>query len=380
MKYALYAKKVVTSIGTLENKYIIINDGIIEDVVSEVKGDMEVIPSEIVIPGLIDTHIHGCDGYDTMDGTYDALNGMSKYLARNGVTRFNATTVTAIFDRLIAAVKNVKDTMDNGTDGAMLMGSYIEGPYISPLHRGAHAEECLRKIDLGEIEKLVDAGSGTINEFIIAPELENGQEAVKLLTSKGIRVTIGHSDATVDVANEAIKNGAVAGVHIYNAMRGLHHREPGIVGAVLTNDNAYAEMIADTIHVHPDAMKIVVRCKGVDKVCLITDCMMAGGLKDGRYMLGELPVVVKDSICRIEDGALAGSTLKLINGVKNMVQCVGVSLKDAVTMASLNPAKLLGIDDVTGSIEKGKSADIAVIDENFDVLMTIVQGKIVWKK
>jgi N-acetylglucosamine-6-phosphate deacetylase len=176
----------------------------------------------------------------------------------------------------------------------------------------------------------------------------------------------------------AVDAGANIGVHIFNGMRGIHHREPGAAGALMLNDKVYSELIADGIHVHPDMVKALVRCKGVDKVCLITDCIMAGGLPDGDYMLGELKVAVKNSICRIENGALAGSTLKLIDGVKNLIRYANTNPLNAVHSASLVPASILGLSDRIGSIKPGKLANITAVDDDFNVVMTMVEGRVVY--
>jgi N-acetylglucosamine-6-phosphate deacetylase len=210
----------------------------------------------------------------------------------------------------------------------------------------------------------------------VAPELPGAAEAIKALTEAGVNIRIGHSSATLAEAAAGVKAGANIAIHTYNAMSALNHREPGMVGAAMTNENLYAEIICDLVHVHPDAVKILIKARGPENVILITDCMSAGGLADGEYTLGELPVFVKDGECRLKDGTLAGSTARLIDCVKNARESAGVSLEDAVTMATATPAKAMGIFDRAGSLEEGKQADIIAIDENYNVRFVMVDGTV----
>jgi len=383
MKYLIKASEVYCEDEVLKNSSLIINDDLIEEIGSQNnQQDMEVIDltGYKIIPGLIDLHIHGANGYDTMDSSYEALNEISKYLSENGVTAFLPTTVTANWERIRDAAKNIDETMKKGVDGAVIIGAYIEGPFITEKNKGAHPAEFIRRINNEDIDQLLQDTNGSIRIITIAPEKEGAVELIKSLTAKGLKVSIGHTDATFDETKEAVQNGANIAVHVFNGMRGLHHREPGVVGAALAIDELYAELIADKIHVHPEAMKILFKCKGADKTCLISDCMRAGGLADGEYKLGELEVVVKNSIPRLRNGSLAGSTLRLIDGVKNIIEEVGVSPLDAVHMASLVPAKILGIDNEFGSIKANKKANLTVVDKDLNVIMTIINGKIVYKK
>lgn len=382
MKYLIKASEIYAENEIIKNSSLIINKDVIEAINSDGnEEELEILDlSEYkIIPGLIDLHIHGANGYDTMDSSYEALNEISKYLAKNGVASFLATTVTANWDKIKSAVKNVSETMKRNVEGASIIGSYVEGPFITEEKKGAHPAEFIRRLDSKEINELLDIADGSIKIITIAPEKENAVELIKLLTSKGIKVSIGHTNATFDETKRAVENGATIAVHVFNGMRGLHHREPGVVGAALAIDEMYTELISDLIHVHPEVIKILVKCKESDKVCLISDCMRAGGLEDGEYKLGELEVVVKDSTPRLKNGSLAGSTLKIINGVKNMIHEIKVNPLTAVHMASLVPAKILGLDDKYGSIKENKKANLTVIDDKFNVVMTIVDGRIVYK-
>lgn len=376
MRYAIRVNEIFGEEEIVKDAYLVVNNNLIEGIYNE-NIDCKTINLEEyrIIPGLIDMHIHGVNGFDTMDGSYDSLNEMSKHLAKNGVTAFLPTTVTAKWDRIINAVINVKDAISKGVEGADILGSYIEGPYICEKHKGAHAQEFIRDISIDELKELVSASENTIRILTLAPELEGALEAIRFLKDNNINVSMGHTDAKSEDIKQAVDAGANIAVHIFNGMSGIHHREPGAAGAFMLLDEVYAELIADGIHVHPDIIKLLLKCKGADKICLITDCMMAGGLSDGEYMLGELKVMVKNSICRISNGALAGSTLRLIDGVKNLISFTDINPLKAVHSASLVPAKIMGIDDRLGSISSGKVANLTVVDDDYNVIMTIVNGK-----
>ncbi len=381
MRYLIKSGKILLEDRILKNGVVLVNNGIIEEVKTEnTYEEIEIIDlsNYKILPGLIDTHIHGANGYDTMDGNYASLNEISKYLGTIGITGFLATTVTAPWDKITNAVKNVHETMKAGVGGAELLGTYIEGPFITEKFKGAHPSEYIRRIDIEDIRNLIGTFPSCIKTVTVAPDKEGAIELIKYLKSQNINSSIGHTNATYEETIAAIEAGAHIAVHVFNGMRGLHHREPGTVGAVLSDDRVCCELIADMIHVHPSVMKIIVKAKGADNISLITDCMMAGGLEDGEYMLGELKVSVKDGIARISNGSLAGSTLKLINAIKNMTEHVGASLLEAVNMASLVPAKIAGVDHKQGSIEPGKKANFTVIDDDFNVVMTIVNGKVIY--
>ncbi len=381
MRYLVKGLEVYSEKGKIKNGCLIVNNGIIEQISNEItEQDMEIIDLSKyrIIPGLIDMHIHGANGFDAMDSSYESINEISKYLAKNGVTSFLPTTVTSDFENIKSAISNIDIAKKKGVEGARVLGSYIEGPYITEEYRGAHPIEFIRNINIDEINDMLRISNGSIKVMAIASEKEGSMDMIRLLKCKGVKVSIGHTNATYDVAKEAIRNGADIAVHIFNGMRGLHHREPGVVGACLIDDEVFTELICDTIHVHPEVMKLIIRCKGTDKVCLISDCMRAGGLADGEYQLGEMKVIVSNSIPRLDNGSLAGSTLKLLNGVKNMIDIVGIDPLEAFHMASLIPARALNMENDYGSIKAGKKADFVAIDDNYNVVMTFVDGRIVF--
>lgn len=380
MKYLLKGKEIFTPDKIVKNSNVLIVDDLIQDL--SINNDKNYKVLDVgeyrVLPGLIDMHIHGANGYDTMDANYEALNEISKYLAQNGVTAFLPTTVTARWDKILAAVKNVDSAVRNGVDGAAVLGAYVEGPFITAEHKGSHPEAFIRELDIKEIKELL-AASNSIRVVTIAPEKKEAPEIIKYLKAQGILVSLGHTNATFQETIAGINSGASLAVHIFNGMRGLHHREPGVVGAVLFRDDIYTELLADMIHVHPAVIEIVIKCKGKDKICLMTDCIRAGGLTDGEYVFGEQTVVVTGSVVRVKSGSLAGSTLKLINAIRNVIDKAGVNELDAVNMASLVPARILKLEDSRGSIETGKKANFTVVDDEWRVIMTIVNGKVVYK-
>jgi len=343
------------------------------------KGDETVdLRGLTVMPGFIDIHVHGAMGYDVMDGTAEALEAVSLHKIQEGCTSFCPTTVTAPWDKTLAAVKNIRDALAKGLGGARAVGAFLEGPCINPIYKGAHPEEYIRAPDFSAIKELVDAGGGFGGAacVIIAPELPGALSVIKELTAAGVRVRVGHSAATFEETEAAVAAGADLAVHSYNTMSALRHREPGMVGAILTNPSLRAELICDLVHVHAGACKVLAGAKGGGGVVLITDCMAAGGLDDGEYRLGELAVLVKDGVSRLPDGTIAGSTTTMLRCVRNMHLAVGVPFEEAVQMATATPARALGLHEETGSLDLGKCADIIALDDNFELRFVMVGGEI----
>lgn len=387
MQYYLKADQIYHSSGILKNKYILINGKYIEDIIDadeqkSINKNLEVIDyqDKIIIPGMIDLHIHGAVGNDVMDQDYEALNNISKYLAKTGVTSFLATTLTAPMPKIKKALLNVSQSIKKGVEGAEILGSYLEGPYLTEEHKGAHPVEFMRELDLEEIKNLIKISNNTIKVFALAPEKENSQKIIKFLEKNNIRTTMAHTNASYEEATAAVESGLELATHTFNGMKGLHHRDPGALGAVLNNKNIYAELIADNIHVHPAVLNLVFKIKGSDKIILISDCMRAGGLSDGEYMLGELKVLVENSIARTESGSLAGSTLELKDAVMNIKEAADIDLYSSLKMVTIVPARLLGLDKEIGSIKKGKKANLAVVDNQMNIFSTIIDGEVVYRK
>ena len=339
--------------------------------------DAEVIDlkGKKIVPGFIDIHIHGGVGHDTMDANYEALNAISVHLARHGVTSFCATTMTMDVPYILNALKNINETMKKGTGGAQILGAYVEGPFISKEHKGAQDEKYIIQPDKELFDKFLEVSGDNIKVVALAPEKDPDGSFVEHVTKKGVKVSLGHTNATYEEMKNGVEHGATIAVHTYNGMKGLHHREPGALGEVFLDDRIYSEVISDFIHTHPASVKILIKIKGTDKVILISDAMPACGLGDGEYIFGGQKVLVKEGVAKLENGSLAGSTLTLDKALAN-ITFLGVPLFEACKMASLNPAKAIGVDNRKGSIKVGKDADIVVLNNDLTVYMTIIEGKV----
>lgn len=335
----------------------------------------------IVVPGFIDEHIHGAGGADAMDGTVEALQTISEFLAREGTTGFLATTMTQSPENITNALKAVKKVREKGEyKGAEVLGVHLEGPFISPKHVGAQPLEYVATPDAELFDKYNEASGNSIKIVTLAPEVEGGLGLVKHLSNIGVVASVGHTGGKyADVVN-AVAAGATNVTHTYNAQTGLHHREAGVVGAAMLLDELNCEMICDTIHVSVPAIKLVIKNKPHDKYTLITDAMRAKGMPDGKSELGGQDVFVNNGEARLADGTLAGSVLKMNVAVKNLVEKAGVPFTDAIDFATYNPAKNIGVLNERGTIEVGKRADLTVLNSDFEVLYTLVKGKIVYKK
>lgn len=356
-----------------------IDNGIIKDFNENTNG-LELDDKYIVVPGFIDRHIHGANGSDTMYGTFKDLDNISKTIAEEGVTSFLPTTMTDDEGRIKKALKNIKDYIDSGRIvGAEVIGAHLEGPFISPKHKGAQPLEYILKPDVKKFQEFEEASGGNIREVTFAYE-EDGSEFCKYLASKNITASLGHTDAKYDDVCKAVLDGATSATHTYNAMKGLHHREAGTVGGVFLNDKIYAEVICDFVHVSPAAMKVLFKMKGKDKVTIITDALECKHCPDGKYKLAGQDVFLVGKEARLADGTLAGSTLYMNDGIRNLKDLLELSITDAVDLASINPAKALKVDNKKGSIKIGKDADFAVIDKDLNVYMTVVKGNIVYNK
>jgi len=331
----------------------------------------------IVVPGFIDTHIHGGAGSDVMDGTAEALRKIAKYHARFGTTSMLATTTTESFDRTIQAVRAARAVIKEGTDGAQIVGVHLEGPYINPERRGAQNVEYVRSPSLAEFKQIVEESGNHVRIVTVAPEIKGAMELIAAIKNKGVVVSAGHSNASYAEMISAIRAGITHVTHIFNGMKEFHHREPGIVGAALTCRELTVSVIADGIHVHPTAIRLLFRAKGADHIFLITDAIRAAGMSDGTYELGGLTVTVKNGVCRLRSGMLAGSTLTMNIAVKNTANFLGIPLSDALKMASTNAAKTIGFADTKGSLEEGKDADIAILYQDLSVQSTIVKGRVI---
>ena len=340
----------------------------------------ELPKNAIVLPGFIDQHVHGAGGSDGMDGTVEDIKTIAETLATEGTTSFLVTTMTQSPENITKALTAVKEYRKaSPKSGARVVGVHLEGPFIAAAHKGAQPLEYVKAPDIQTFDEYNEASGNAIKIVSLAPEVENAEALVRHLSKKGIVPSIGHTGAKFTDIDKAVKAGAKNVTHTYNAQTALHHREIGTVGSAMLFDELNCELIADTIHVSVPAMRLLVKNKPLDKLTLITDAMRAKGLPDGESELGGQKVFVKDGEARLADGTLAGSVLKMNKAVQNLVEKVGVPFTQAVDCATINPAKNLGMDKETGSIKVGKRADFTVLNEHYDVIMTVRDGEVIYQ-
>lgn len=331
-----------------------------------------------VLPGFLDVHIHGALGVDTMDADPVALARLARFCVAHGVTAFTPTTMTADPAATLAAVAAVAAAGDRPhPNGATILGVHLEGPYISPRFPGAQPADAIRPPDLAEFAALCAAGP--VRLITLAPEVPGAPELIAAARRREVVVVTGHTAADYDECEAGIATGITQATHTYNAMSGLHHRNPGTLGSVLSNDHVYAQLIADNIHVHPAAMRILARCKGVARTVLITDAMRAAGLPPGDYDLGGQPVHVANGECRLANGTLAGSVLTLERGLQNFAAAAGLPLGVAWQAASSAPAASLGLESEYGALRPGYRGDLVLLDTiSLAVVATVIGGRVVY--
>jgi N-acetylglucosamine-6-phosphate deacetylase len=341
--------------------------------------EIELPENAVVLPGFIDEHIHGAGGADAMDATEASLSTIANTVAAEGTTAFLATTMTQSRENILAAMRAVKEYRECEHDGARLIGIHLEGPFIAAAHKGAQPLEYVAKPDIAVFDEYNKASGDAIKIVTLAPEEDGACELIAHLFENGIVSSVGHTGAKCADIEKAIGFGARSVTHTYNAQSALHHREIGTVGSAMLFDELSCELIADTIHVSVPAIKLLAKCKPDGKLILITDAMRAKGIADGESELGGQKVFVKNGEARLSDGTLAGSVLRMNRAIENMVKHAGMSLTEACDLATINPARALGIDGEAGSIREGKRADFAVLDDKFNVLYTVCGGKIIYK-
>jgi len=350
-------------------------DGKIQNIIDtdKVPADAEIIDAKgnYVAPGLIDIHIHGYLGCDVCDAKTEGIRTIAGGLVKNGVTGFLATTMTVSMEVIQKSVDSVRAVMEESKtwNGSTVLGVHAEGPFINKKKKGAQEEAFILKPDANFVIKNADV----VKYITLAPEMDEGFSAIREIVSEtDTVVSVGHTDANYETASASVDAGVKSSTHLFNAMTALNHRNPGVVGAALTRD-IYTELIVDTYHVDKALFSMVAKLKG-DKLVFITDCLPAGGLPEGQYTLGNQKVFYYDNLCKLEDGTIAGSVLKLNKGVLNVFESTDLPLWQCVRCATLNPATLLGIADKKGSLEIGKDADIIIVNEKFDILKTIIGG------
>lgn len=379
----------MTEIKGIKGKIYVEGEGIIETTVTIENGKivaigktegefLELEENQILVPGFVDKHIHGANNSDSMYPSEEHILNIAKTIAKEGVTSFLPTTMTQSVENINKALKNLGEYIaKNHVEGAEAVGIHLEGPFINKIFKGAQPEEYIIDCDVELFKEFEKNSNYNIKQVTLAYE-QNGEELTKYLASKKIVASLGHTNATAKEVLEAAKNGATSLTHSYNAMKPLHHREAGTIGGALLADDMYLEVITDLIHVSSEAIQILYKIKGRDKLVVITDAMEAKHLPDGKYQLGGQDVFVKNNEARLESGALAGSVLKMDDAIRNIKNVLGVSLEEAIDFATINPARNIYIDDRKGSIKVGKDADFAVIDEDINVYKTIRGGKVIY--
>ena len=334
-----------------------------------------------LVPGRIDLHIHGAGGADVMDGTREAIETIARKLPEEGVTGFLGTTMTESVSTIEKAIKNAREySLQPDEQGASLLGIHLEGPFLSPLQTGAQSKEHLLLPNLPLFQYWQTLSGNGIRLVTLAPELPGAIPFISYLRETGVVPSIGHSNATYDEAIKGIDAGATHMTHLFNAMTGLHHRDPGVVGAGLFQQEVKVEMIADGIHVRKELINLAYRIKGREGFILVSDAMRAKCMGDGHYELGGQEVIVSGGKATLLNGILAGSVLKLDEGVKRMIEGSICTLEDTVYLTSVNPAKQLNVYDRKGSITTGKDGDLVVLDEHYDVVMTLCRGRVVYQR
>jgi N-acetylglucosamine-6-phosphate deacetylase len=376
---------IYTDNGILEKNTLVVEQGIIQKIVADKSiGHAQAITfptSYHLVPGFIDLHTHGANGYDVMDATPQALLNISKTLAKEGTTSFLATTMTADTADIEKALINVNEFMQSvdARQGAAILGVHLEGPFIAPAKMGAQRGD---KIIAPNVE-LMQHWQATANQVIklvtLAPEQPGSLELIHYLKTQNIIASIGHTNASYAEAVAAIAQGCKHITHLFNAMRSIHHREPAAVTAALLSPEVMVELILDGQHLHPAIVELVFKLKGKENIVLVTDAMRAKCLQAGCYDLGGQDVHVREGVAQLADGTLAGSVLLMCSAIKNMMKYSGCDLSDAVKMAAENPAKALGIFDRKGSITVNKDADFVVLNEDLKVVMTVCAGHIVYQ-
>ena len=379
----LHVGRAFTPSTEIRDAGILIRDGVIESIgprggISFPSGANEISAADrIAAPGFLDVHIHGAGGHDVMEGTEEALRAISKTISAHGTTSYVATTVTARPEDICMSAEGISRYIalqHLATDSrAEVLGIHFEGPFLSPVRRGAHPAEWLKLPSADLLEKFIAAAGGHALILTIAPELPGALLCIDAARKSGLVVGMGHTDAAYEQARAAIMRGAHHAIHVYNAMRPFSHRDSGVIGAVLTSPDVTAELIADGVHVDGTAMRLLLQAKGAGGVILVSDGISATGMRDGKYMLGALEVTVSGGVCRNAEGKLAGSTLTLDRALRNIVG-LGSSLGDALRMLTLNPATLLGIEYKKGALRVGADADIVLLDDALNVTQVWTRG------
>jgi N-acetylglucosamine-6-phosphate deacetylase len=382
----LLARQMLTPLERVDDAVLVIEDGIIS--AAGTRAEMSIpagariidFSDAILTPGLVDIHIHGAAGHDVMEGDADSLAAIERLLARHGVTSYCPTTVTAPLNETLAALEKLARAVESAktithADRAQPLGIHLEGPFLSHARPGVHPPVSLQPASERVFAPMWEAAVGQVAILTIAPELGGALALIAEAAQRGVCVSIGHTNADSDEAKAGIKAGARHVTHAFNAMRRMEHRDPGVLGVVLTDDSITADIIVDGLHVEPEVVDLFLRTKGLDRAVLISDALSATGMPDGTYRLGMFEVQVRDGRCE-SHGKLAGSVLTLDQAIGNVVRFARLSFQDGLRLATLNPARVLGIENRKGVLKPGADADIAVFTPEGTVRQTIVRGMV----
>ncbi|MBO5454343.1 MAG: N-acetylglucosamine-6-phosphate deacetylase [Clostridia bacterium] len=349
-----------------------VENGKFKNISTDNKEEGTNLEGKYVIPGLIDTHMHSAYGKMFIDFDEETADVIAEIEAKNGTTTLCPAISAAPLKKMLGCVKYLVD-YENKENMAKISGIHLEGPFFAEKFKGAHLPENIRKPTVDEAKALVEEGKGMVKLITMAPELEGAEETIKYLRDQNVVVSIGHTAATFEEAIKGVDWGATQSTHTFNAMSGLNHRAPGTVGAVLSDDRVKCEFICDFFHVSPDVVKLAYKLKGDDLINMITDSELGTGRPDGEFIVNGRKIIVKDKKTYTEDGTIAGGSTFLIDGVRNLVS-IGIPLESAVKMATINPAKTLGMENEIGSIKENKFADFIILDEKLDICNVYING------
>lgn len=388
MDIIITAARLYTPLECVERPLLFVEGGVIVELASRETRQLPAgaplldLEDACLVPGFIDIHVHGGAGHDVMGAHPDALTSVEQLLYRHGVTTYLPTTITAPLDQTLRALERLANAIESagkdstpGGSRARPLGIHLEGPFISHLRRGVHPPASILPPTLDTFEKFWEASRGCVRMMTIAPELEGARVVIAAATARGVCVSIGHSDADLKAAQNGVAAGARHATHVFNAMRPLDHRDPGILGVALMDERISAEVIADGIHVDPLVIQLFLRAKGVEGAVLVTDGTSATGMPNGRYRLGSVDVEVKDGRCTA-DGKLAGSVLTMDKAVRNIMKFANWDLQHAVRLATLNPARAIGLLPKAGTLESGAVADLVALGPDGEIRKTIVRGQL----
>lgn len=366
--------------GKISSRDVLIEDGKIQGFNVSGTKDSQVIDAEgmYVLPGFIDVHTHGGNGIDTNLATKEELKELSGFFATKGVTGYLPTLLTDTHERTCEIVEMIGNMMKEQKDGSKILGIHMEGPFLSREFKGAMPDELIADSSIEKFMEYEKKSDDNIKTITVAAENPGVQELIKYAVSKEVVVSLGHTGATYEDCMMCIEEGASRITHTFNGMRQLHQHQPSILGAALES-NAYCEAICDGLHLHPAIVRLMIKTKGIDKVIGITDSVMAAGLPDGKYKLGVNDIVVVNGDARLAHGdSRAGSTLTMNQELKNIMEFTRLPIEECIKMITINPAKMLNIDKNKGSLDKDKDADIVIMDKDYNVIYTIVEGKVVY--